>query len=161
MANALALEADEGRDKQRYASGSCKQLGSITLSSKVFCLPSILSSTSLCNSSIFSIIIFLVSSLNPNLSNKSKYVSSFSSFFSSSSFFFNSSSSFFFNSSSSSFFFNSSSSNFFFSSSLNSSSFYFSFLLSSIAKFKGKLSIGSFTHNSIFSSLIFLLSTYK
>ena len=45
---------------------------SITLSSKVFCLPSILSSTSLCNSSIFSIIIFLVSSLNPNLSNKSK-----------------------------------------------------------------------------------------
>ena len=25
MADALALEADEGRDEQRYASGSCKQ----------------------------------------------------------------------------------------------------------------------------------------
>ena len=24
MVDALALEADEGRDKQRYASGSCK-----------------------------------------------------------------------------------------------------------------------------------------
>ena len=28
MVNALALEADEGRDEQRYASGSCKWLWS-------------------------------------------------------------------------------------------------------------------------------------